>query len=151
MKPQPPAGLISPDAADVADAAFEVMSQAYNIPLARLSMTGRQHANVAFVRQTAMYLCHVVGQLTVRDIALIFGREPSTVSHACHAVEDRRDLEIFDQQLSLLEAALRARLAERRAERRADRDRLALPAPSTQADPGLEKKSARVLLRRLAG
>jgi hypothetical protein len=94
----------------VAMAALEVMAEAYGVPLGRLTMSTRQRANVAFARQTAMYLCHVVGRLTMREVALEFERERSTVSHACHAVEDRRESPVFDAQLTYLEQALRERI-----------------------------------------
>ncbi|MEM6537220.1 MAG: helix-turn-helix domain-containing protein [Pseudomonadota bacterium] len=99
--------------ATIAAAALEVISEAFNVPLARLATASRQQANVAFARQMAMYLCHVVGELSIREIAIEFAREPSTVSHACHAIEDRRDIDVFDRQLTVLEEALRERLQAR--------------------------------------
>ncbi len=95
----------------VAMAALEVMAQSYNVPLAQLTMAGRQRASVAFARQMAMYLCHVVGGLSMREVSVEFGRERSTVSHACHAIEDRRDGEKFETQAQAMEAAMRAQIA----------------------------------------
>lgn len=55
------------------------------------------------VRQIAMYVCHVVLGLTMRDIGRAFGRDRTTVSHACGVVEDRRDDPAFDDFISSLE------------------------------------------------
>ncbi|RZO68512.1 MAG: hypothetical protein EVA70_01670 [Parvularculaceae bacterium] len=92
-------------------AALEVISEAFDVPLSRLTMATRQRANVAFARQIAMYLCHVIAQLSVRDISTEFERERSTVVYALHTIEDRRDSPLFEDQLELLEIALRQRLA----------------------------------------
>ncbi len=114
MATPPPSGSAPPRLrAAISLAALEVMSEAFNVPLARLSTASRQRGNVAFARQMAMYLCHVVGGLSVRDVSIEFGREPSTVSHACHAIEDRRDVAVFEKQLAVLEDALSLRLEER--------------------------------------
>ncbi len=54
-----------------------------------------------------MYLCHVVGDMSLRDVADAFDRDRTTVSHACHAIEDRRECPIFDRQIEHLERELR--------------------------------------------
>lgn len=94
----------------VAMAALEVMAESFNVPLGRLTMASRQRANVAFARQMAMYLSHVVGQLSQREVAIEFDREASTVSHACHTIEDRRNGDVFDHKVAALEDMLRVRL-----------------------------------------
>jgi hypothetical protein len=62
--------------------------------------------DLCHTRQIAMYLCHVVLQISQSDIALAFGRNRSTVSHACHIVEDRRDEQAFDDFISAVERML---------------------------------------------
>ena len=57
----------------------------------------------AHSRQIAMYVCHVALSISVDDIATSFGRERSTVAHACHLVEDRRDNPAFDDFVSAVE------------------------------------------------
>lgn len=57
----------------------------------------------AHSRQIAMYVCHVALSISVDDIAASFGRERSTVAHACHLVEDRRDNPAFDDFVSAVE------------------------------------------------
>ncbi|MEO0983531.1 MAG: helix-turn-helix domain-containing protein [Pseudomonadota bacterium] len=143
MPSRPPSGAAPPHyRAAVARAALEVMSEAFNVPLARLTAVSRQRGNVAFARQMAMYLCHVVGRLSVRDVALEFRREPSTVSHACHAIEDRRDIAVFEKQLVVLEEALLERLEERVAPHP---DKISPREPRPNGAP--EKKSFDVRLR----
>lgn len=67
-------------------------------------------SNVAFARQLAMYLCHVVANMSLREISELFGRDRTTVSHACHAIEDRRDCPTFDKQIEILENEFRGRI-----------------------------------------
>lgn len=55
------------------------------------------------VRQIAMYVCHVVLRLSQSDIGEAFGRDRTTVGHACNRVEDRRDDVAFDAFVSAIE------------------------------------------------
>ncbi|MVA63615.1 helix-turn-helix domain-containing protein [Agrobacterium vitis] len=55
------------------------------------------------IRQIAMYLCHVVLSLPQHEIARAFGYDRSTVSYACHVIEDRRENAALDQFLGVLE------------------------------------------------
>ena len=66
---------------------------------------------VAFARQVAMYLAHVVCRLSLSEIGAVFARDRSTVAHACGLVEDQRDDPIFDAKLDYLERAVLALLA----------------------------------------
>lgn len=68
----------------------------------------RGTARAAFARQVAMYLTHVGFGLSLQRVATAFGRDRSTVAHACHLVEDRRDCEQLDHLLEALEDALKA-------------------------------------------
>ena len=65
----------------------------------------------AFARQIAMYIAHVGFGLPMGEIGKAFARDRTTVLHACHLVEDRRDEARFDSlldQLELAAGALRA-------------------------------------------
>jgi hypothetical protein len=62
----------------------------------------------AHSRQIAMYVCHVALSLSVDDIAGSFGRERSTVAHACHLVEDRRDNPAYEDFISAVERMVAA-------------------------------------------
>ncbi len=55
-----------------------------------------------------MYLLHVVFSLNPQVIGRLFGKDRSTVAHACQRVEDRRDDAAFDAFLHDLELAVSA-------------------------------------------
>lgn len=59
---------------------------------------------VAFARQAAMYLAHVVFGLSFTDIGHAFGRDRTTAAHACRLIEERRDDPAVDALLAALEA-----------------------------------------------
>ncbi len=79
---------------------------ALGISLAELRAEKRGRASAAFARQTAMYLAHVHLGLSLSQVGLSFGRDRTTVAHACACVEDSRDDPKFEYVLSCLEAAL---------------------------------------------
>jgi chromosomal replication initiation ATPase DnaA len=58
---------------------------------------------VAFARQVAMYLAHTGFELGFATISRVFDRDPTTVSHACHIVEEGRDDLWLDCRLEVLE------------------------------------------------
>jgi chromosomal replication initiation ATPase DnaA len=68
----------------------------------------RGRAKVALARQVAMYLAHVACGLSMTDTGRLFGRDRTTVAHACGVIEDRRDDPLFDRALDLLEWAVPA-------------------------------------------
>lgn len=60
------------------------------------------------VRQISMYVCHVALGIPQAEIGQAFGRDRTTVGHACHVVEDRRDDAAFDDLVSALERMVSA-------------------------------------------
>lgn len=66
----------------------------------------RGAADVAYGRQIAMYIVYVGFGISLARVAAAFGRDRSTVAHACHQVEDRRDDPRLDDWLDALELAL---------------------------------------------
>ena len=84
----------------------QAVAQVFAISLVELSRQSRGRANVALARQVAMYLAHVACGLTFTDIGGLFGRDRTTVAHACSLVEDRRDDPMFDTFVELLESAV---------------------------------------------
>ncbi|MFN0024868.1 MAG: helix-turn-helix domain-containing protein [Parvularculaceae bacterium] len=88
-------------------AAQDVACRACSVDRDDLATEARK-SKVAFARQLSMYLCHVVANMSLRDISGAFGRDRTTVSHACHAIEDRRECPTFDRQIDFLEKELRA-------------------------------------------
>lgn len=69
-----------------------------------LDQPSRGNREIAFARQIAMYLAHVGFGLSLTDVGRCFGRDRTTVRHACAIVEDVRDLPRFELALSALEA-----------------------------------------------
>jgi hypothetical protein len=69
----------------------------------RVMLRRDRRRTACHVRQIAMYVCHVALRMPMKDIADAFGRDRSTVGHACHVVEDRRDDPAFDDFVSTVE------------------------------------------------
>lgn len=89
---------------------------AAQVSLPALRDAVRGSGPVASARQTAMYLAHVVFGISLTRVGICFGRDRTTVRHACAQVEDRRDDHRVECGLNALEAALlamRARLDRR--------------------------------------
>ena len=91
--------------ARLAEAAVATMA---HIPAARLRGRLRGRRTVALARQTAMYLAHVVFGLSYTRVGICFGRDRTTVRHACALIEDRRDDPALELALAALEAGLLA-------------------------------------------
>jgi chromosomal replication initiation ATPase DnaA len=66
----------------------------------------RGEARAANARQVAMYLAHVACGLSLTEAGRLFGRDRTTVAHACLVIEDKREDPVFDQALDLLEWAV---------------------------------------------
>jgi chromosomal replication initiation ATPase DnaA len=75
-------------------------------PAAILSNT-RGANETATARQLAMYLAHVAFEMSLGRVAAAFGRDRSTVAHACHLMEERRDDSEVDAWVEAMETALR--------------------------------------------
>ncbi len=76
----------------------------------------RGSAKSAFARQVAMYLAHVAFEMSLNRVAIAFERDRSTVGHACHLIEDRRDAIAFDDWIESLESLLREAFGARQRE-----------------------------------
>lgn len=83
------------------------IARVYNVPLYEMRAGTRGRRRAAFARQVAMYLAHVAGGLSLTEVARAFGRDRSTVAHACAVVEDARDDAAFDRCLDVIEFGLR--------------------------------------------
>jgi chromosomal replication initiation ATPase DnaA len=53
-----------------------------------------------------MYLAHVTFGLSFSEIGHLFGRDRTTVAHACRVIEDLRDDPAMDRALTIVEATL---------------------------------------------
>jgi hypothetical protein len=98
---------VAPDERGFARMAAGVAGFALEVDAREILRAGRGSHEVAFARQVAMYLCHVAFEFSLARVARAFCRDNSTVAHACHRVEDRRDDAHFDQWISALERVLR--------------------------------------------
>lgn len=75
-----------------------------HVPLYQLLSVERGPAAAAAARQVAMYLVHVVLGRPQDVVGEIFGRQRTTVHHACRSVEDLRDFPAIDDQLCRIES-----------------------------------------------
>ncbi|KJF69544.1 helix-turn-helix domain-containing protein [Rhizobium nepotum] len=69
----------------------------------RLAARRDRRRRECHIRQIAMYVCHVQLGIPMSDIGPCFGRDRTTVGHACQVVEDRRDEPAFDEFVAVLE------------------------------------------------
>lgn len=72
----------------------------------------RSRAPIATTRQIAMYLLHVLVGRTLTEVGEFFRRDRTTVAHACARIEDMRDDDKFEIEISTLEDKIWALLAE---------------------------------------
>lgn len=97
---------------------LDIAAAMFNVSGRDLRGPGRSRLEVSRVRQIAMYVSHVILGLNMTDIGNGFGRDRTTVMHACHVVEDMRDDEEFDAIVSFFERVAGAALKYREAEPR---------------------------------
>lgn len=84
----------------------DLVARMRGVPPLLLLHPRRCRAAVAEARQLAMYLMHVIHGRSYADVGAFFGRDRTTVSHACARIEDCRDEPGFDAEVAALEAAL---------------------------------------------
>lgn len=92
---------------DLRHALEHTVAQVFGIEREQLSQPTRGEASVARARQVAMYLAHVSYGLTLTEVGTLFGRDRTTVAHACRLVEEHREDSVFDSALDLLENVAR--------------------------------------------
>lgn len=80
-----------------------VVASIFQITKSELFNRRRGRAPVAFARQVAMYLLHIVCGRSFTYVGLKFGRDRTTVSHACQLIEDCREDPNVDWALDLME------------------------------------------------
>lgn len=85
------------------DLVVGVVARAFMVPTVELRATSRSRQPVAYARQAALYLLHVVFGGTYQEAGSALGRERTTVAYACSLIEDDRDDVAFDRKLSHLE------------------------------------------------
>ena len=80
-----------------------VVAATFAVPVDELRAPSRRCASVAFARQCAMYLAHVVLEVDYSTTGLLFNRDRTTAAHAVQLVEERRDDPTIDRLLQMLE------------------------------------------------
>ena len=95
----------------VRQAVGPAVAAVFGVEVSDLCAATRRSPRVAFARQVAMYLAHVVCGLSLTEVGALFGRDRTTVAHACEVVEDRRDDPELDARLDHLERAVAALIA----------------------------------------
>jgi chromosomal replication initiation ATPase DnaA len=95
---------------DRARAAFitSMVAMSSRVPAREIVAASRNHAAAAHARQVAMYMAYVGYAWSLSRVATAFGRDRTTVSYACHRIEDMRDDPAFDAYLGDMETCLRA-------------------------------------------
>lgn len=89
------------------------VAQVFGVEASLIDAGTRGQAKVALARQVAMYLAHVACEMSLTDVGRMFGRDRTTVAHACAVIEDRRDDPVFDRAMELLEIVVKALLSAR--------------------------------------
>ena len=79
------------------------IASAFAVSIDELRASSRRAQPVAFARQSAMYLAHVVLGLNYKATGILFRRDRTTAAYACQVVEDRRDDPAIDCLLQQLE------------------------------------------------
>ena len=94
--------------------AADIVGYSLSLRAAREEFLGEEKGapDAVLVRQVAMYLCYTGFELSLARVAAAFDRDRSTVSYACHRIEDRRDEPAFDRWIDSMEAIVRQAPAE---------------------------------------
>ncbi|HVV27319.1 MAG TPA: helix-turn-helix domain-containing protein [Rhizomicrobium sp.] len=95
-------------AAQRANLAQFITCQVYGVPVDEVRKPTRGRPLVARTRQISVHLAHVVFGMSHKQLAREFGRDRSTVHHACNLIERmREDSSEFDSTLRWMETLLR--------------------------------------------
>jgi Bacterial dnaA protein helix-turn-helix len=81
----------------ICDGMIDILAACFCVSSKELRSQDRANACISRVRQVGMYITHVALGLNMKEVAAGFSRDPSTVVHACHLIEDLRDDPDFDK------------------------------------------------------
>ena len=106
-------GLPDERALELCEGMIDIAAALFNVSGKDLRRAGRTSLDVSRVRQIAMYVAHVILRLNMTDVGRGFGRDRTTVLHACHLIEDLRDDEDFDRIVAMTERVALAAFGNR--------------------------------------
>ncbi len=98
---------------EICEGMTDLAAALFNVSSKELRRPGRAVAGVARARQIAMYVTHVALGFSMNEIGRGFGRDRTTVLHACHRIEDMRDEIEFDRIVNTVERVARAAFGNR--------------------------------------
>jgi chromosomal replication initiation ATPase DnaA len=98
---------------ELCECMMDITAALFGVSSKELRRPGRTSQEVARVRQIAMYVTHVVLRVSMRDVGRGFGRDRTTVVHACHLIEDMREDADFDRIVSMVERVAIAAFRDR--------------------------------------
>lgn len=84
----------------------ELVAAARGLSATAVMGPDRGKAEIALARQLAMYLMHTHYSRIYSEVGRFFGRDRTTVSHACGLIEEMREEADFDERVARLEAIL---------------------------------------------
>ena len=85
-----------------------LVAYATGVAAQEIAAADRRATSASEARALAMYLCHTELGWPLARVGAAFGRDRTTVGHACRRVEDRRDDAVFDARVSELGVCVRA-------------------------------------------
>jgi hypothetical protein len=106
-------GLPDERALELCEGMIDIAAALFSVSGKDLRRAGRTSLDVSRVRQIAMYVAHVILRLNMTDVGRGFGRDRTTVLHACHLIEDLRDDEDFDRIVAMTERVALAAFGNR--------------------------------------
>ncbi len=110
---QPTAKRRDEAALEMCECLIDIAAALFSVSSKELRKPGRTALPVSRVRQIAMYVAHVVLRMTMSEVGAGFGRDRTTVLHACQVIEDLRDDPEFERLVQMVEkvasAAFRGR------------------------------------------
>lgn len=92
---------------------IDIVAVLFNVSSKDLRGPGRSTFAVSRVRQIAMYAAHVRLGFTMAEVGLGFGRDRTTVLHACHQIEDLREDAEFDDIVARVEQVIAVAFGQR--------------------------------------
>ena len=84
----------------------QMVASSFETTAERLLRCDRGNARIARARHVSIYLMHTFLSVPITEIANIYGKDRTTVAHACRVIEDLRDTPAFDDRIIELESTI---------------------------------------------